>query len=397
MNARLGDRSGFEAVQARVYFNHASMSPPSRAVRAAVLEAVDSYAALGAGAWMHWSERRAQLRARLASLVGAAHADEIALVPNTSYGVIDIATAIDWRPGDRIVTWSGEFPTNVTPWQRAADRFGAEVVFLPPPAVPDGGDAVDLAPLVTELQRGARLVAASAVQFQTGLRMPLEDIGALCRSHGALFFVDGIQAVGAVPIDVEACRIDFLACGGHKWLMGIEGTGFLYARTQRIAELRPLLAGWLSHEEGAAFLFGARDELRYDRPLRGTAQVFDVGVASSSGFAALDAATAPLAVLGPAAIHAHVQPILDALEEGLCAAGFRSVRATAPDARSCILSVVPPSDLDLAACARGLAERGIAVATPDGHLRFSPHWPNDLAQARDAVEALRDWVSTARA
>jgi cysteine desulfurase/selenocysteine lyase len=397
MNARLGDRSGFDAVQARVYFNHASMSPPSRAVREAVLEAIDSYAAHGAGAWMHWSERRAQLRARLASLVGAAHADEIALVPNTSYGVIDIATAINWRPGDRIITWSGEFPTNVTPWQRAADRFDAEVVFLPPPRVPAGNDTVDLEPLATALRRGARLVAVSAVQFQTGLRMPLEAIGALCRSHGALFFVDGIQAIGAVPVDVEAARIDFLACGGHKWLMGIEGTGFLYARTERIAELRPLVAGWLSHEEGAAFLFGERNELRYDRPMRGSAQVFDVGVASSSGFAALDAATEPLAALGPAAIHAHAQPILDDLEEGLCAEGFRSVRAAAPHARSCILSVVPPSDLDLAACARGLADRGIAAATPDGHLRFSPHWPNDRVQAREALGALREWISTARA
>lgn len=396
MNARLGDRSGFDAVQARAYFNHASMSPPSRAVRAAVLEAVDSYAALGAGAWMHWSERRAKLRARLAGLIGASQADEVVLVPNTSYGVIDVATSIDWQSGDRIITWGGEFPTNVTPWQRAADRFGLELEFLPAPRVPIDGAPFDLEPLDRALRRGARLVAASAVQFQTGLRMPLEAIGALCAAHGALFFVDGIQAVGAVPIDVDTARIDFLACGGHKWLMGVEGTGFLFVRSGRVADLRPLVAGWLSHEDGAAFLFGARDELRYDRQLRRTAQVFDVGVTSSTGFAALDAATAPLEALGPAVIHAHVQPMLDALERGLTAEGFRSVRASDPQLRSCILSAVPPADLDLADCARGLSERGIAVATPDGHLRFSPHWPNDLAQVDLALDALREWISMVR-
>ncbi len=396
MNVRFGDRSGFDAVTARVYFNHASMSPPSRAVRSAVLEAVDSYAAAGAGAWMHWSERRAQLRARLASLIGAAHADEIALVPNTSYGVIDIATAVDWQPGERIITWSGEFPTNVTPWQQVAERFGLELEFLPAPRVPAPGEDFDLSPLAAALGRGARLVAVSAVQFQTGLRMPLEAIGALCAEHGALFFVDGIQAIGAVPVDVDAARIDFLACGGHKWLMGIEGTGFLYVRTERVPGLRPLVSGWLSHEDGAAFLFGARDELRYDRALRSTAQVFDVGVTSSTGFAALDAATAPLTALGPAAIHTHVQPILDVLENGLLDLGFRSVRAKAPAFRSCILSVLPPDDLELAACARGLAERGIAVATPDGHLRFSPHWPNDTDQAGEALESLREWIANGR-
>ncbi len=99
-----------------------------------------------------------------------------------------------------------------------------------------------------------RLVAVSAVQFQTGLSMPLAEIGALCRAHGAELCVDAVQAVGVVPMDVEALGLDYLACGAHKWLLGLEATGFLYVRRERQPSLRPALAGWLSHEDAVSFL-----------------------------------------------------------------------------------------------------------------------------------------------
>src|SRR5262245_1296445 len=85
-----------------------------------------------------------------------------------------------------------------------------------------------------ELLRGAvRLVAVSAVQFQSGLRMPLQAMSRMCHVHGAELFVDGVQACGVVPVDVRAEGIDYLACGSHKWLMGLEGAGFLYVAPGR--------------------------------------------------------------------------------------------------------------------------------------------------------------------
>src|SRR5690606_14112178 len=108
-----------------------------------------------------------------------------------------------------------------------ARQFGLEVVMLPLTAF-ERSDAEGLAALERELVRGARLVAVSAVQFQTGLAMPLGAMAALCHQHGAELFVDGIQAMGVVPIDVGALGIDYLASGSHKWLMGTEGAGILY-------------------------------------------------------------------------------------------------------------------------------------------------------------------------
>ena len=380
----LGDRSGFSRVEPRVYFNHAAMTPPSAAVQAACTAAVEDFARRGVGAWMAWAEQRDRLRVALAGLVGAAP-EGIGLVPNTSYGVVDVALSLPWRSGDRVVVFDGEFPTNVTPWQQAAARSGLEVVRLDGRQLAEVGG---LEPLAAELGRGVRLVAVSAVAFQTGLAVPLRAIADLCHDHGAELFVDAIQAVGAVPIDVTELGIDYLACGGHKWLGGLEGTGFLYVRPDRMAALEPAVIGWLSHQDGARFLFGESGELRYDRPLKASADVFEIGVANSVGFAALEAAIEPLRRIGVPAIHDWVQRILDPLERGLVARGFTSVRTAEPEARSCILSVLPPHGVPLPELHAELAARGIGCATPDGHLRFSPHWANDAGQVDDVLAAV---------
>lgn len=377
----LGNRSLFAAVDADHYLNHAAMSPPSQAVVAACTGALRDFAARGVSGWADWSEQRDRLRHKLATLLHAAD-DEIALLSNTTQGIVDVALSLRWARGDRIVLFEGEFPTNVTPWQRAAERFGLEIVFLPPDGLREGQD---LAPLRAMLEQGARLVAVSAVQFQTGFRVPLKAMATLCHTHGAELFVDGIQAVGAVPLDLHDLGVDYLAAGGHKWLMGPEGTGMLYVARHRLAALDPMVAGWLSHEDAATFLFAGAGHLRYDRPLKGSADVFEVGVMNSVGFAGMEAAVDLLLQIGIDRIHDHVQTLLDPLEAGLIARGFRSTRSTHPHERSCILSVLPPDDIDLAELHAALAAHGVAVATPDGFLRLSPHWPNDLGQVEPVL------------
>jgi selenocysteine lyase/cysteine desulfurase len=59
----------------------------------------------------------------------------------------------------------------------------------------------------------------------------------MCREHGAYFVVAGIQSLGVLPMDVRACQIDFLSCGGPKWLMGLAGQGFIYARRELLDDL----------------------------------------------------------------------------------------------------------------------------------------------------------------
>jgi selenocysteine lyase/cysteine desulfurase len=219
----------------------------------------------------------------------------------------------------------------------------------------------------------------------------------LCHAAGAELFVDGIQAAGAVPLDLRAEGVDYFAAGSHKWLMGMEGAGFLYVAPTKIAALRPNLASWLSHPDPVRFLFDGAGHLRYDRPIRARADFVELGVMGSLSYAALHAAIAPLADLGVAAIFAHVQRLLDRLEAGLTRLRCVSVRASDPAQRSCILSVLPPDGVALPALWRAVDARGIACASPDGHLRFAPHWHNSEADVESTLEgvaaALREVAS----
>ncbi|MBX3268762.1 MAG: aminotransferase class V-fold PLP-dependent enzyme [Sandaracinaceae bacterium] len=351
----------------------------SREVRRALGAMMDDYARDGVDSFLRWQRQRERLRGRLAALIGAAPA-ELALLPSTTRTVVDAALSIPWRAGDRVVCFAGEFPTNVTPWQRAAATFGLEVVMLEADSL--GGER-GLARLAEELSRGARLVAVSAVEFQTGLATPLAEIVRLAHAAGAEVFVDAIQAVGVVPLDVRALGVDYLGCGSHKWLMGAEGAAFLYVRAG--AELVPRVAGWLSHEDPTRFLFEP-GQLRYDRPFKRDATMLETGAINALGFAALEASVACIEAIGVAAIFEHVQRYHDALEPALIERGFASERH--PTLRSGILSLRPPAGTDAAAIARALRERGVACSSPDGRLRFAPHWPNALDEVPRVIDAL---------
>ncbi len=385
---RLGDRSLFPTLEPAAYLNHAAISPHSLAVQRAVTAVTADYARRGMGAFLTWDAERRRLRGLLARLLGA-EAEDIALVANTTRGVSDIALCLPWRPGDRVLLFAGEFPANVTPWQRAAELFGLEIEMLPLRDLShDHGHDAGLQRLRTALARPTRLVAVSAVQFQSGLRMPVTEIAGLCHEAGAELFVDAIQGLGVCPLDVVASGIDYLSAGSHKWMMGCEGVACLYIRRDRVAALRPHVAGWLSHEDGLGFLLAGAGLLRYDRAIRPRADFVEGGAYNTIGGAALAASLDLILELGVPAIFEHVQRYIDELEDGLRSRGFTSLRARETAGRSGILSVLPPNAGDVIGLQRALGERGISCSTPDGLLRFSPHWPNALTEIPGVLAAV---------
>lgn len=382
----LGDRSLQPRLGDVVYANYAGMTPIAAPVEAAMHEAIAALAAGGVAAVGPALARREAARAKCAALVGVT-ADEIGFVPNTTAGIRALALGLPWRPGDRVVIFAGEFPANVTPWQRAAALLQLRVVRLS--IAPWHDDAArGLAELEAVLRTGVRAVAVSAVQFQTGLRMPLAAISALCRRWGASLVVDGIQAVGVVPIDMHALGIDALACGGHKWLGGVMGCGFVAIRSELAARLRPVVAGWTSHDDAFGFLARGPGLLRSDAPIRPRADMVEDGAFALAASVALDAALDLLGALGIAPISDHVQRWHDALEPALVERGFTSLRARDPAARSGILAFAPPARVDVVALHERLGAGGIACAIPDGMLRFSPHWSNAIDEIARVVAVL---------
>ena len=383
---QLGSRALFPELGPRLYANHGAISPTSEPVAAAVAQVLADYAAHGVGCVMRWLAQRERLRGRLGAFLGVGP-ETLGYVPSTSHGVLTVAFGLDWRPGERILCFEGEFPTNVSPWQRAAEHFGLHVDFLPLEGFDDGsGLGLERVERHLRAHPETRLVAVSAVQFQTGLRMPTAALAELAHAVGAELFVDAIQAVGAGPLDLRG--VDYLASGSHKWLMALEGAGFLYVAPGRMARLRPRLSSWLSHEEPVRFLFEGPGHLRYDRPVRAQADFTELGAPNTMGYAALEAALALLDEVGMAPLHGHLQAWQDAAEAVLLERGFRSLRAPDPAARSGILAALPPEGVDSHELVLALAREGVAATNPDGVLRLAPHWPNSLDEHEVLAAAL---------
>jgi cysteine desulfurase / selenocysteine lyase len=385
---RLGDRSLFPALNARAYLAHAAVSPPSSLVLAAVSRCLESYAQLGLQAALEHLQHKSDVRALGARLLGC-EPRQLAFVQSTSAGVTLIARSIPFVAGERIITFDGEFPANVTPWQLVAAEKQLTTVSLPVSAFQRSNEE-GLARMREELRRGARLVAVSQVQFQTGLRMPIAQLAELAHAYGAQLFVDGIQGLGAVPIDVLACGVDYLAAGGHKFLMGLEGAGLLYIGDRALAELSLGMAGWTGHEDAFRFLVEGAGLLRYDRPIVRAASFVEQGAQSVVGLAALGASLETLLSLGVDAIFAHVTAYLDALEPELVALGCASVRSTDTSQRSATLSVTLPHGQVLSEVSNTMRARGVSVSTPDGYLRFAPHFANALDEVPWVTRVLKE-------
>ncbi len=383
----LGSRELFPSLAATAYLSHAAISPPSTLVMRAVQSVLEDFGERGVSAFMRWAEQRLSLRNKLARLIGAPEGS-IALTSGTTRGLLDIASCLPWRSGDRVVLFEGEFPANVTPWLHAARSFGAVPVFL---ALPRPSGATDFTEfferLEAELRLGVRLVAVSAVQFQTGLRMPLAEMSRLCHAYGAELCVDAIQVRGVAPIDVVREGIDYLACGAHKWMLGVEGVGFVYVKPEARAALVPRVAGWLSHEDGERFLFAGKGLLRYDRPLKQSVAFLEMGSANVVGAAALEAGVDVILGLGVEVIFGHVDRYLQVLEAGLAARGLECLRSARPEYRSGILSLDVPGDQGVRLHA-ALRDEGIVASLPDGFLRFAPHFANSLGEVPLVLDAI---------
>ena len=216
----------FDSVKHRAYLAHCAIAPMADSVAEAMSAAMAHFQHHGVHNYGAISGQLDSLKTNLAKLFGGT-SSEYALVPNTSFGINQVAQGLHWNPSDTIVLFEGEFPTNVRPWLHAAKCYDLKIATLPLNNDPLG-PAVNLETLEQLLTKGVRLVAISAVQFQTGRRMPLQAISELCQRHKTLLFVDAIQACGALPFCGNMC--DFWVSGGHKWMLGPEGRFHVRAR-----------------------------------------------------------------------------------------------------------------------------------------------------------------------
>lgn len=222
-----------------VYFDHAAVAPLPAPTCRAMTNFATQAAESGDTVWLEWAGQLEQLRRGTANWLSVSDA-EVALIPNTTFGINMVAEGLRWQEGDNIVIPGGEFPSNVFPWWNQ-QRRGVELRIVPSPA-----GRVDLDGIRRAIDNRTRIVAASWVGYSSGYRVPLEDLCQLAHQRGALFFLDAIQGLGIFPLDLSRLPIDFLAADGHKWLLGPEGAGIAFVRQSLLDQLDCPVVGWNS-------------------------------------------------------------------------------------------------------------------------------------------------------
>lgn len=364
------------------YLNYAGIGRVRSAARERMHTALDDALGRGPAGYDSVFEARAESRACFARLLDCDPA-EIALVPNTSTGLHLVADGLDWRPGDEVVVFDRDFPANVHPWRRLADR-GVRTRWVP---LRDGG--YDLAEVAALVGPATRLIAVSHVNFLTGFRIDLEAVCALAQQVGALVCVDAVQSLGVLPLSVARTPVDFVAAGAHKWLCAPPGTGVFYCRRDRLDALRWAPSGWFGFEGAARMLSEGEGHFSYELPLRARASRFEGGMPNLLGFVGLAAALQELEAVGGEVVTERVLCLAAQLRDGLEALGCTLFGAFDNNSRSGIVTFTHPA-VPSAELHQGLAAAGCEISFPDGTLRAAPHyWTRDEEIAEFLVATRR--------
>jgi cysteine desulfurase / selenocysteine lyase len=353
------------------FLDHAAVAPLSGPAQQAIVAWAADMAENGDAYLERWIKRVEEVRLSAGRLLGADPRD-LAFIKNTSEGICFVAEGFPWQPGDNVVTAAEEYPANLYPWMNLAGR-GVETRLAP-----SRGRRLEIDDIFHLVDARTRVISLSFVEYASGFRNDLEAIGTRCRQRGIYFFVDAIQGLGVLPLDVSRLPIDFLAADGHKWLLGPEGAGLFYIRRDLVDLLHPISIGWKSVLNAADF---SRTEFR----LRPHAGRWESGTLNVGGISGLGASIDLLLEHGLPHVTDQVLNLTDYLCARLARAGIEVASSRVDKERSGIVSFVCPAAA-LEPCLKSCREAGVILNQRAGRLRASPHFYN----SQDDIDRLID-------
>ncbi|MFB6110009.1 MAG: aminotransferase class V-fold PLP-dependent enzyme [Halodesulfurarchaeum sp.] len=362
-------RAAIPALDDRTYLNWGASGPSPRTVVSATEDALEYHefeSPRTAGMYGAAADIFDAARSTVADHLGATES-EIALVQSTTMGINRVGSAIDWGPGDVVVTTDLEHVAGRLPWSRLRDRFGIEVRVLET----DAG-VIDL-DVLEEALDGADLLCVSAVDWLYGRRHPVTEMVELAHEHDALALIDAVQVPGQLPIDVTEWGADFVAGAGHKWLLGPWGAGFLYVSSDVVEEVEPMHVGHRSVAE----VDGGAYELSPD------AARFELGTTSPAPYAGITRGIEAIESIGMDTIRERIRTLRDRFVSQVPPDRLRS--PSAPHSGLVTIQVTDPERT-----VESLAETSITARSlplPES-VRFSFHAVNTEAEVDELVDTL---------
>lgn len=365
----------FPQIEGLRYLNHAAVAPWPRRATEAVIAFAQQNMTIGARDYPQWLTVENRLRERLVRLLNAPSTADVALVKNTSEALSFVAFGLDLSPGDQIVISDEEFPSNRVVWE-ALKPQGVEIIQVSLKGNdPEGALLAACGPKV-------RLLSVSAVQYASGLRLDLARLGQGCDQRGVLFCIDAIQQIGALPFDVQNYHCAFAMADGHKWMLGPEGLGVFYCRSDLREQLR-------LHEYGWHMLEHAGDYDRSGWQPAASARRFECGSPNLLGAMALDASLSLLEEVGMSAVGKGLSERIDHFQRELSGMpGVEILSPTDPPRRAGIMTF-RVNGWDNPVLFQRLKAEQIVCAMRGGGIRLSPHFYTEYEVIEQTLTIVR--------
>jgi cysteine desulfurase / selenocysteine lyase len=364
-------RTLFDLDNDYIYFNSAGSSPTPIASRAATYANLDfkNYTIHKDTELFQWFDK---IRGLAGSLINA-KASEIALTSNTTMGLNIIAQGVDLKASDSVLVHGTEFPANLVPWLHLRKK-GVDVRVIESDGFPTPED------FFKRVDKTTKIIAVSLVRFFDGFRFNLDEIGKFCKKNGIFLVVDGIQGVGAVPIDVKKLGIDALSCAGAKWLCSPCGTGFLYISEEIQDKVQAPFAGWLSWMTERKFENCIQTMKEPNDISR-----FEFGTIPYPSFAAFEKTLELLNNIGVENIFNHITKLLDYLIDFISQSkDYKFISSLNPQNRSCFLSFKSMHDTKM--LYDHLVNNKVITSHREGGIRVSPHLYNTMDEMKRFCE-----------
>lgn len=365
-------RKYFPISETDIYLNHAAVSPYSTKVVDAIENLLERRSSGEIEVYPVVVEEKATLKKNLAKLIDGKE-DNIAIIGNTSEGFNWLVQGLTWKKGDRVLLVENEFPANIYPFLNL-EQHGVSIDF-----VPTREGFILLEDIKSKIRPETKLLSISFVEFLNGFRNQLAEISDLCHRNDVLLSVDSIQGVGAMPLSVTQTGIDFLSNGGHKWLMGPQGCGFMYISPELFDRLKPAFAGWLSVKDSWNFF-------DYNLDFLEDARRFEIATSNVPGIFGLSASTLILQEAGIELIEKHLFSLGDRLIEQLSNLGYTYVGATDKKNRSGIYTFQCENVKETY---KHLRKNRVHLSLRNDLLRFSPHFYNTIEEIDQVVGLLK--------
>lgn len=289
-------------------------------------------------------------REKIAKLINA-DKNHIAFIPSVSFGMNAIAQSLIVSPENRFLIAEDDFPATVLPWKNTKHNLH----FVP--------SAMELYTHNEEITH----IVSSYIHFAHGYRVNIEDMKHINPQVNVI--INGTQAIGAFPIDVQKQKIDALVCGCYKWLGCGEGLTFMYIHPRLFAQMHPTFVGWRSVESAMSF--------NGETQFYPSARVFELGWDNMTIFSGFNAALDLVFEIGVDQIRTRIEELAEYLIGRLQDLEIPIASNTNSEVRSGIVLIGPFEKLTLDSLVADLEANSIYTTQRNQGLRISLHYYNN--------------------